>query len=166
MKIAPVCVGQIRGESNAGVAVVPGEAGTKCTERMTGIEPAPSVWKTEALPLSYIREVVRREFSGKSLLLKNLNQKCAVCKRQVNFQIDLLRLFRSGRKAWRSLLRDVAQFGSAPVLGTGGCRFKSCHPDSYELLGQSRGREPSWLVEKISIKKARRNAGHFFRSTS
>jgi len=24
-------------------------------ERMTGIEPAPSVWKTEALPLSYIR---------------------------------------------------------------------------------------------------------------
>ncbi len=26
-------------------------------------------------------------------------------------------------------LRDVAQLGSAPVLGTGGCRFKSCHPD-------------------------------------
>lgn len=26
-----------------------------CTERMTGIEPASSVWKTEALPLSYIR---------------------------------------------------------------------------------------------------------------
>ena len=25
--------------------------------------------------------------------------------------------------------RDVAQLGSAPVLGTGGCRFKSCHPD-------------------------------------
>jgi hypothetical protein len=24
--------------------------------------------------------------------------------------------------------RDVAQFGSAPVLGTGGRRFKSCHP--------------------------------------
>lgn len=25
--------------------------------------------------------------------------------------------------------RDVAQFGSAPVLGTGGRRFESCHPD-------------------------------------
>lgn len=24
--------------------------------------------------------------------------------------------------------RDVAQLGSAPVLGTGGRRFKSCHP--------------------------------------
>ena len=28
-------------------------------ERVTGIEPAPSVWKTEALPLSYTRDVVR-----------------------------------------------------------------------------------------------------------
>jgi hypothetical protein len=26
---------------------------------VTGIEPAPSVWKTEALPLSYTRDVVR-----------------------------------------------------------------------------------------------------------
>lgn len=25
--------------------------------------------------------------------------------------------------------RDVAQFGSAPVLGTGGRRFESCHPE-------------------------------------
>ena len=25
--------------------------------------------------------------------------------------------------------RDVAQLGSAPVLGTGGRRFKSCHPE-------------------------------------
>lgn len=32
--------------------------------------------------------------------------------------------------------RDVAQFGSAPVLGTGGRRFESCHPDSYTLLVQ------------------------------
>lgn len=24
---------------------------------------------------------------------------------------------------------DVAQFGRAPALGAGGCRFKSCHPD-------------------------------------
>ena len=27
------------------------------------------------------------------------------------------------------ITRDVAQFGSAPVLGTGGRRFNSCHPD-------------------------------------
>ena len=27
--------------------------------------------------------------------------------------------------------RDVAQFGSAPVLGTGGRRFESCHPDIF-----------------------------------
>ena len=26
--------------------------------------------------------------------------------------------------------RDVAQFGSAPVLGTGGRRFESCHPEN------------------------------------
>lgn len=26
--------------------------------------------------------------------------------------------------------RDVAQFGSAPVLGTGGRRFESCHPET------------------------------------
>jgi hypothetical protein len=33
-------------------------------ERMTGIEPAPSVWKTEALPLSYIR---RAELNNSTL---------------------------------------------------------------------------------------------------
>jgi len=33
-------------------------------ERMTGIEPAPSVWKTEALPLSYIRVLVTTSFYG------------------------------------------------------------------------------------------------------
>jgi hypothetical protein len=32
---------------------------------------------------------------------------------------------------YRSKNRDVAQFGSAPVLGTGGRRFESCHPDIY-----------------------------------
>ena len=26
--------------------------------------------------------------------------------------------------------RDVAQLGSAPVLGTGGRRFESCHPEN------------------------------------
>ena len=32
--------------------------------------------------------------------------------------------------------RDVAQLGSAPVLGTGGHRFKSCHLENKALLVQ------------------------------
>lgn len=39
-------------------------------ERMTGIEPAPSVWKTEALPLSYIRGVLT--FSLRNRRNKNI----------------------------------------------------------------------------------------------
>ena len=30
--------------------------------------------------------------------------------------------------------QGVAQSGSAPVLGTGSRRFKSCHPDSFILF--------------------------------
>jgi hypothetical protein len=34
--------------------------------------------------------------------------------------------------------RDVAQFGSAPVLGTGGRRFESCHPeDAFSSVGRT-----------------------------
>ena len=33
-------------------------------------------------------------------------------------------------------IRDVAQLGSAPVLGTGGHRFKSCHLEIKALLVQ------------------------------
>ena len=33
----------------------PALADNRLVERATGIEPAPSVWKTEALPLSYAR---------------------------------------------------------------------------------------------------------------
>ena len=71
---------------------------------MTGIEPASSVWKTEALPLSYTRASLLDEtsfygveWSSSWPLAKNV--------------------------------RDVAQLGSASVLGTEGRRFKSCHPD-------------------------------------
>ena len=54
---------------------------------MTGIEPAPSVWKTEALPLSYIRKDGRAVFSNvrnktilwgrltKVVLVEQMNQK-------------------------------------------------------------------------------------------
>ena len=34
-------------------------------------------------------------------------------------------------------IRDVAQFGSAPVLGTGGRRFKSCHPDINKIYSEN-----------------------------
>ncbi len=43
--------------SDSLAARAPGYAGSQVidnVEGMTGIEPAPSVWKTEALPLSYI----------------------------------------------------------------------------------------------------------------
>ena len=34
--------------------------------------------------------------------------------------------------------RDVAQFGSAPVLGTGGRRFESCHPENaFSSVGRT-----------------------------
>ncbi len=32
------------------------------------------------------------------------------------------------------IYRDVAQFGSAPVLGTGGRRFESCHLDFISYI--------------------------------
>lgn len=36
------------------------------------------------------------------------------------------------------LLRDVAQFGSAPGSGPGGRRFKSCRPDHFfiDMIGK------------------------------
>jgi hypothetical protein len=35
------------------------------------------------------------------------------------------------------IYRDVAQFGSAPVLGTGGRRFESCHPERLSSVGRT-----------------------------
>lgn len=32
-------------------------------------------------------------------------------------------------KEWKLFFQGVAQLGSVPVLGTGGRRFKSCHPE-------------------------------------
>lgn len=42
-------------------------------EGMTGIEPAPSVWKTEALPLSYIPTAIGLGPSRGSSLIQKLN---------------------------------------------------------------------------------------------
>ncbi len=44
--------------------------------------------------------------------------------RKINFLID------EEEKFWYIILRTGSgAIGSAPVLGTGGCRFKSCLPD-------------------------------------
>ena len=42
-------------DTSAIATAAAGWAGPESVERATGIEPAPSVWKTEALPLSYAR---------------------------------------------------------------------------------------------------------------
>ena len=56
--------------------------------------------------------------------------------------------------------RDVAQLGSAPVLGTGGRRFKSCHPDTTLLVQlverrfpkpNAVGSSPTGRVTKIDL---------------
>ena len=44
------------------------------------------------------------------------------------------------------IIRDVAQFGSAPVLGTGGRRFKSCHPDTSKIFADKWGNYFTWKV--------------------
>ena len=36
-------------------------------------------------------------------------------------------------------LRDVAQLGSAPALGAGCRRFKSCHPDMSQSYSKIKG---------------------------
>ena len=49
-------------------------------------------------------------------------------------------------------VRDVAQLGSASVLGTEGRRFKSCHPDKLGLISQStnQGAKLKTNVEKLN----------------
>lgn len=101
---------------------------------MTGIEPAPSAWKAEALPLSYIRThpKVTRHNSTACTGLKSTRSLCnlpplspASCLRAG------VALALRGTKLLMWLRRGVAQLGSAPALGAGGRRFKSCHPDHF-----------------------------------
>ena len=117
-------------------------------EGMTGIEPAPSVWKTEALPLSYAR------------MRPLLNQIRAVRAhpawpgRHASAHrapgAPRRRTGGTGNIPWVAL-RGVAQLGRAPALGAGSRRFKSCHPDSAagspprELRGATR------IVHPMSI---------------
>ncbi len=79
-------------------------------ERVTGIEPAWPAWKAGALPLSYTREVLPGHSTG------------------------------SPGRPRLPPPRGVAQLGSAPALGAGGRRFKSCHPDTTSAgLWNTRG---------------------------
>ena len=90
-------------------------------ERVTGIEPAPSVWKTEALPLSYTR--------GRT---PNLRKRISHFGATHPFYgIDLLRLFGERKFAtnktsgmWRNLVAHLfwvqGVAGSNPVIPTKG----------------------------------------------
>lgn len=54
-----------------------------------------------------------------------------------NFYFIIKRLAEIEHKLYlnsKIIYRDVAQFGSAPVLGTGGRRFESCHPDHHHIF--------------------------------
>src|SRR5699024_9186371 len=99
-------------------------------ERVTGIEPAPSAWKAEALPLSYTRG------AGTSLpgpwgwvrhRLVSAAGGGAVVTVAAGTLYTRSRPTPAGLPARGP--RDVAQVGSASALGAEGRRFKSCHPD-------------------------------------
>ena len=92
-------------------------------EGLTRIELASSVWKTEALPLSYSptsggrppgcalsilwHDAAMPVPTGPSARLLGADQHVSTC----------------------APARGVAQLGRAPALGAGGRRFKSCRPD-------------------------------------
>ncbi len=55
---------------------------------------------------------------------KKCEKICTYQKKAVPLHAFSLRTY-----VWRRKTRDVAQSGSATVWGTGGRKFKSCHPD-------------------------------------
>lgn len=118
------------------------------SEGMTGIEPALSVWKTEALPLSYIPE---RSTNFSTPLTKNQIQGYIRVFSQVIayihdfqaplfapqhafFYLDFAKTFFVGYAFQVVKTRGVAQLGSAFALGAKGRRFKSCHPDNIQKV--------------------------------
>ncbi len=126
-------------------------------EGMTGIEPAPSVWKTEALPLSYIpaaagrgihdsmacparvrdtprdvgdgadRRSIRCRSSDDDVILRPPDAAHAIGTAPTG---PSARLLGADQHVYACApARGVAQLGRAPALGAGGRRFKSCRPD-------------------------------------
>ena len=84
-------------------------------ERVTGIEPALSAWKAEALPLSYTRAAKSACTTSTN---GNVTGKPPSCEMRAVTRYDYL------------LARGVAQLGSASALGAEGRGFKSRHPDT------------------------------------
>ena len=96
----------------------------RALEGLTGIELASSVWKTEALPLSYspdIRRIVRRDVRFR---FYGMTRRC-LCRTGPSARL----LGADQHASACAPARGVAQLGRAPALGAGGRRFKSCRPD-------------------------------------
>ena len=117
------------------------------SKRRTGIEPASSPWKGEALPLSYHRTQAKATLAGAlSPTPDSLPSVSDSVARQLTGHPtgSLDTLAGAGPRTRRSvesgLSRGVAQSGSAPGWGPGGRRFKSCLPDEVWLdAGGGRG---------------------------
>lgn len=105
-------------------------------------------WKGRDEPIVYRRLVSLRQDPSPSkskrdesyclaegaepIIANNDGLPCEMRKKRVNYK--------------KVTIRDVAQFGSAPVLGTGGRRFKSCHPypnSVFLFYFERRGKESS-----------------------
>lgn len=113
------------------------DLGRRWVERATGIEPAPSVWKTEALPLSYARD--HPALAGRARQPTESPNRtrgpvpCAAPNHRRRAPGD--------RPAGldgidSSSPRGVAQLGSALALGARGRGFKSRHPDCRSRPGR------------------------------
>lgn len=145
-------------------------SGASVSERATRIELASSVWKTEALPLSYARTVQIRApcstarpadpLSRSSVCTEELSGPERTCDRHPSKGSRVVGHAAAGPGgppvlpvgpraegvyAWPSARRPaaprgVAQVGSASGLGPEGRRFESCHPDSQRRARRWRTR--------------------------
>ncbi len=149
-------------------------------ERPKGIEPSPSVWKTEALPLSYGRTAApsscaaatrvlagasRRRFGAVIAVLRHIVQSglTYVLATAITRAAGVSKgAERRRRRTLAPSLRGVAQLGSALALGARGRGFKSRHPDrSAQPLNHGRTRLSfSKLARETAPSFARTQIGH------
>ena len=104
-----------------------------CVEGMTGIEPAPSVWKTEALPLSYIPIWLSAEadcatppYYMSARPRTSVQERCD--RLAPAYFWAPIGVPSEGHRVHQAH-RDVAQLGRVLGLGPRCRRFDSCHPD-------------------------------------
>ena len=95
------------------------------SRRLVSLRQDPSPSKGQRDESYYLAE------GAEPIIATNDGLPCEMRKKRVNYK--------------KVTIRDVAQFGSAPVLGTGGRRFKSCHPypNSVFLFYLKRGGKES-----------------------